>query len=300
MTRILMFPGQGAQSVGMGRDLFARFPHLVQEADDVLGYSLRRLCLEDPEGQLGNTRYTQPALFAVSALAYRAHLEEGGDRADLAVGHSLGEYNALHAAGAFGFADGLRLVAARAAAMADVTGGGMSAVIGLPETRLRFLLLRAGFGSLDLANLNTPGQTVLAGPADDLAEAGPILEDAGARMVRRLDVSGPFHSRYMAPAAERLEPLVRATSFGPLAFPVIANATARPYVPDHLGATLLQQIHQPVRWYETVESILDGTYGPEPEFTEIGTGKVLTGLLRQIRRERDQGRDRVLTGAGAR
>jgi trans-AT polyketide synthase/acyltransferase/oxidoreductase domain-containing protein len=296
MTRIFMFPGQGAQSVGMGRDLFARFPDAEQEAADVLGYSLRRLCLEDPEGQLGNTRYTQPALFVVNALAHRAHLEDGGERPDLAVGHSLGEYNALHAAGAFGFADGLRLVAARAAAMAEITGGGMSAVIGLPESRLRFLLLRAGFGSLDLANLNTPGQIVLAGPADDLAEAGPILEDAGARMVRRLDVSGPFHSRYMTPAAESLGPVVRATPFRPLAYPVIANATARPYEHHRIGETLLQQIHQPVRWHETVEAILTGVYGPEPEFTEIGTGRVLAGMLRQIRRERDQ----LLTGAGTR
>lgn len=281
-----MFPGQGAQRVGMGRELFDRFPELEQQASDVLGYSLRRLCLEDPEGRLGNTRYTQPAMFAVTALALRAHLQDGGGRPDLAVGHSLGEYNALEAAGAFGFADGLRLVAARAEAMARIGGGGMSAVIGLPETRLRFLLLRAGFGSLDLANLNTPGQTVLAGPVEDLEEVGPILEDAGARAVRRLAVSGPFHSRYMAPAAEELYPVVAGTAFGPLAFPVLANATAAPYEQGRIGDLLLQQIHQPVRWSETVGAILDGRYGPDPEFTEIGTGTVLTGMLRQIRRER--------------
>ncbi|GAA3079035.1 hypothetical protein GCM10020000_75820 [Streptomyces olivoverticillatus] len=205
MTRIFMFPGQGAQRVGMGRELFDRFPHLEAEASEVLGYSLRTLCLEDPEGQLGNTRYTQPAMYAVNALAHRAAVEDG-DRPDVAIGHSLGEYNALEAAGVFGFADGLRLVAARARAMADVTGGGMSAVVGLPETKLRFLLLRAGFADLDMANLNTAAQTVLAGPVEDLEEAGQILEDAGARMVRRLAVSGPFHSRYMAPAAAALAP----------------------------------------------------------------------------------------------
>ncbi|MET8896977.1 ACP S-malonyltransferase [Streptomyces albogriseolus] len=285
MTRIFMFPGQGAQRVGMGRELFDRFPALEEQASDVLGYSLRTLCLEDPDGRLGDTRCTQPAMFAVNALALRAHLEDTGERPDLAVGHSLGEYNALQAAGAFGFTDGLRLVAARAEAMAR-TGGGMSAVIGLPETRLRFLLLRAGFGSLDLANLNTPGQIVLAGPVEDLEEAAPILEDAGARAVRRLAVSGPFHSRYMAPAAERLYPVVAATRFAPLTVPVLANATALPYEQERIGDLLLQQIHQPVRWCRTVESILDGEYGPEPEFTEIGTGTVLTGMLRQIRRER--------------
>ncbi|MEU0679108.1 MULTISPECIES: ACP S-malonyltransferase [Streptomyces] len=286
MTRIFMFPGQGAQRVGMGRELFDRFPALEEQASDVLGYSLRTLCLEDPDGRLGDTRYTQPAMFAVNALALRAHLEDTGERPDLAVGHSLGEYNALQAAGAFGFTDGLRLVAARAEAMAGTGGGGMSAVIGLPETQLRFLLLRAGFGSLDLANLNTPGQIVLAGPVEDLEEAGPILEDAGARAVRRLAVSGPFHSRYMAPAAERLYPVVAATRFAPLTVPVVANATARPYEQERIGDLLLQQIHQPVRWCRTMESVLDEEYGPEPEFTEIGTGTVLTGMLRQIRRER--------------
>ncbi|KJY41852.1 hypothetical protein VR41_10665 [Streptomyces sp. NRRL B-1568] len=281
MTRIFMFPGQGAQRVGMGRELFDRFPHLEAEASEVLGYSLRTLCLEDPEGQLGNTRYTQPAMYAVNALAHRAAVEDG-DRPDVAIGHSLGEYNALEAAGVFGFADGLRLVAARARAMADVTGGGMSAVVGLPETKLRFLLLRAGFADLDMANLNTAAQTVLAGPVEDLEEAGQILEDAGARMVRRLAVSGPFHSRYMAPAAAALAPVIRSARLAAPAVTVIANCTAQPYTAENAADLMLEQIDHPVRWRETVESLLAL---PDPQFVEIGESTILTSMVRQIRRD---------------
>ncbi|MFC4496478.1 ACP S-malonyltransferase [Streptomyces ovatisporus] len=288
MTTVHMFAGQGSQRPGMGGELFERFPELTAEADEVLGYSIRDLCLTGGRnGQLDDTRYTQPAVYVVNALAHRALRDEERDP-DAALGHSLGEYNALAAAGVFTFAEGLRLVAARAEAMAAVTGGGLSVVIGLKETLLRFLLHRSGFESVHLANLNTPDQLVLAGPRDDLEMMELILEDAGARTARRLPVSGPFHSPHMSPAARELGPLLAATPFRAPRFPVIANRTGRPYRSEELAGTLTAQIDHPVRWTESVEYLLDEAVGEPPRFVEIGGGTVLTGMVRQIVRERER------------
>jgi trans-AT polyketide synthase/acyltransferase/oxidoreductase domain-containing protein len=231
MTTVHMFAGQGSQRRGMGEGLFDRYPDLTAEADEVLGYSIRDLCLTGGrDGQLNDTRYTQPAVYVVNALAHHA-LADRGEHPDAVLGHSLGEYNALVAAGVLGFTEGLRLVAARAAAMAAVTGGGMSVVVGLRESTLRFLLHRSGFAAVHLANLNAPDQMVLAGPREDLEMMELILTDAGAKLARRLPVSGPFHSPHMSPAARELGPLLRATPFGPPRCPVIANRTARPHRP---------------------------------------------------------------------
>ncbi|TJZ59104.1 ACP S-malonyltransferase [Streptomyces piniterrae] len=281
MTRIFMFPGQGAQHAGMGRELFGRFPELVREADDILGHSIRQLCLDDPDSRLGSTEYTQPAVYVVNALALRAARAEGS-APDVAIGHSLGEYNALEAAGVFGFAEGLRLVVARARAMARIAGGGMAAVLGLDDAVLRLVLRRAGLDAIQVANLNTSDQTVIAGPADGLAEAATLLLDAGARAVRRLDVSGPFHTSHMTSAAEEFAPALRSLTLAAPAFPVIANRTARPYPETGIADLLIGQIDHPVLWRKTVEA-LDT---PDAEFLEIGAGQTLTRMLRALRSHR--------------
>ncbi|WP_030263258.1 ACP S-malonyltransferase [Streptomyces violens] len=284
MTYVLMFPGQGAQRPGMGADWFDRFPELTEAADAVLGYSVRRLCTEDPDGLLGRTEYTQPAVYTVNALGHRVLREEHGVP-DVAIGHSLGEYNALEAAGVFDFAEGLRLVAARARAMSAVTGGGMAAVVGLDDAVLRLVLRRAGLASIEAANFNTADQTVIAGPAADLEPAADVARAAGARMVRRLDVSGPFHTSHMAPAADAFAPVLKAAALAAPTLPVLSNRHAAPYGDDGAGIAevLLEQIAHPVLWRQTLERLLaEG----RTAFREAGDGSVLTRMLRAVRRER--------------
>ncbi|WP_345206058.1 ACP S-malonyltransferase, partial [Streptomyces lavendulae] len=221
---VVMFPGQGVQRRGMGRDLFERFPDMVVDADEVLGYSIRDLCLENHDERLALTEFAQPAIYVVNAMALRAH-RETAPPPDIAIGHSLGEYNALHAAGAFGFSEGLALVKARAQATADVPGA-MLAVVGLSRQQVEDVLNTTGGTRVHIANFNSARQLVLSGLADEIDEVRPALELAGARLARRLRVSGPFHSPHMAPAAERFEAAVQAARLEAPAIPVIANLTA--------------------------------------------------------------------------
>ncbi|MET9323427.1 ACP S-malonyltransferase [Streptomyces sp. NPDC003038] len=282
MTRVFMFPGQGTQRPGMGRALLDRYPDRVAEADELLGRSVRTLCLDTPAEELSRTELTQPAVYVVNALAYRAVREEAPEP-DVAIGHSLGEYNALHAAGVFGFAEGLRLVLARARAMARITDGGMAAVVGMDEAVIRLLLRRAGLEAVEVANHNTADQTIIAGPLAKLETARSMLQASGAKAVRRLEVSGPFHTRHMTPAADEFRPAATGAALRAPRFPVIANRTALPYPAAGTAEVLTEQIDHPVLWRQTVEGLLAAD--PAADFHEMGDSQVLTRLLKAVRSE---------------
>lgn len=284
--RALLFPGQGSQKKGMGGDLFdtvAEYRAAEPEVDALLGYSMRRLCLDDTDGRLRRTEFTQPALYVVNALHYYAGRGTQA-RSDFVAGHSLGEYNALLAAGAFDFLTGLRLVQKRGALMAEARDGGMAAVVGLAAAAVTRTLRNDGFVTLDVANYNSPVQTVISGPVADIARAQPALEQAGADMVLPLQVSAAFHSRYMEPAARAFADYLEGVTFAVPTTPVISNVSALPYPTSGADAAiriaLVQQITHPVLWSQTIRYLLDRKVDG---FVEVGPGQVLTKLVRAIR-----------------
>jgi trans-AT polyketide synthase/acyltransferase/oxidoreductase domain-containing protein len=280
MTKIYLFPGQGSQALGMGKDLFDLFPNEVATADKVLGYSIKELCLEDKNQKLNSTDYTQPALYVVNALTYLKKVSESG-KPQFVAGHSLGEYNALFAAGVFDFETGLKLTQKRGAIMAKAIGGGMAAIVGLEAAQIKTVLEQNKLTTIDIANYNAPTQTVISGPKADVEAAKPIFEAAGARMVVVLKVSGAFHSRYMKDAQNEFETFLNAQKLSAPQIPVISNLKADAYSADEVSikSTLAGQISSGVRWVETIQLLAKQ---PEPAFEEVGPGKVLTGMLRQI------------------
>ncbi|TYP78148.1 ACP S-malonyltransferase [Paenibacillus methanolicus] len=285
---VYLFPGQGSQHRGMGGELFGRFKALTEEADAILGYSIEELCLRDPRGLLANTAYTQPALYVVNALTYLSRVETAGRRPDFAAGHSLGEYSALFAAGAFDFGTGLRLVQRRGALMAEAPEGAMAAVIGLPLDRVHDVLAHRELGGIDVANYNSPTQTVISGPKSDIARAQSLFESAGAGMYIPLNVSGPFHSRYMKEARESFERFMQPLAFREPSITVISNVEAQPYETELIKAGLGDQMTSPVRWTDSVRYLLE--LGGDPVLEEVGPGNVLTKLVRAIRQDFDANR----------
>jgi [acyl-carrier-protein] S-malonyltransferase len=285
-----LFPGQGAQQVGMGEALrreSAAARKVFAEADEVLGWSVTRLCLEGPEDALTRTENLQPALFTVSMAALGALAERGALRPSACLGHSLGEYAALAAAGALSFADALRLVRCRGEAMGAALPpgeGGMAAVLGLDEQAVAAACaLAAGDDVLAMANLNCPGQVVISGHVRALARVEAPLQAAGARGILPLKVSAPFHSVLMRPAAERLHAALSQVAIVAPAAPVLSNVTGLPHgQPQDIRHALEAQLLSPVRWSACVGWVLEQGVR---QFLELGPGKVLAGLLKRIDRQ---------------
>jgi malonyl CoA-acyl carrier protein transacylase len=284
-----VFPGQGSQKRGMGAGLFDeahQYAEVEKEVDAILGYSLRKLCLEDPDNRLKETEFTQPCLYVVNALHYYKAVNQGA-RPDYLAGHSLGEYNALLAAGVFDFLTGLRLAQRRGELMSRAKNGGMAAVIGLSAGVVAEVIEENRLAGIDVANFNSPSQTVVSGPIEDIRKAGPLFENAGARVYMPLQVSAAFHSRYMAEAARAFDDFLAPFSFAAPKIPVIANATARPYPADNTSESvkslLVKQITHSVCWDQSVRFLIDKGV---TEFTEIGPGNVLTKMMQQIQQQK--------------
>jgi [acyl-carrier-protein] S-malonyltransferase len=285
-----VFPGQGAQKVGMGKSLADQFPIVREtfgEADAALGEPLSTLCFEGPEERLMLTENTQPAILAMSVAVWRL-VQSRGIQAQFAAGHSLGEYSAHVAAGTLSFSDALKTVRRRGRYMQDavpVGEGAMAAILGLDAERVTQACteIAAETGRIvSAANLNAPGQIVIAGHADAVAKAGERAKALGAKRAIALAVSAPFHCALMKPAEDRLAPELRALAAKDPRIPVVANVDAQPKrtAKDSIEA-LIRQVSSPVRWEDVVKRLIaDGA----KTFVELGPGSVLAGLIKKIDR----------------
>ncbi len=277
-----LFPGQGSQKIGMGKDLYEQLPAaaaVLDRACECLGFDLKKLMWEGPEEDLNNTRYAQAAIYTCSMMALEK-AKAAGMTPDFAAGHSLGEYSALAAAGVFSFEEGLQLVWKRGEAMSRQNGKGtMAAVIGVPEEEL----LKAVEPVRDrvvLANLNTPSQIVISGEGSGIDTVEEALSGREGVMVKRLAVSAAFHSPQMKEAAEIMTPILEKTEFRTPICPVVSNVTGKPSIdPAELKVNLIAQITGQVRWYD---SILNMTQAGVETFYEIGNGRILRGMNRSI------------------
>lgn len=284
-----LFPGQGSQAAGMGKDLYQQFAvarQIFEEANDALGFDLANLCFNGPDDQLKLTENTQPAILTHSVAALRVLEQETGLRPDMVAGHSLGEYSALVAAGALKFADAVRTVRARGLFMQQavpVGEGAMAAVLGLDLETLDAVCREAAQGRVVApANFNSAGQVVVAGHADAVARAVELAKEKGAKRALPLPVSAPFHCELMQPAAERLSEVLAGVEIGELQVPVVTNVEARPNTEaGRVRDLLVTQVCAPVRWEESMNYMIQQGVN---RFVEIGPGKVLIGLIKRAAR----------------
>ncbi len=287
MTVAYIFPGQGSQYAGMGRTLYERSEaarRVFDEADAACAIGISTLCFIGPEDSLRLTANTQPTILTVSVAAYVAAREAGAPPPDFVAGHSLGEYSALVAAGVLALGDAVRLVHARGTFMQEavpIGDGAMAAVLGLDEDEVLAACLESAEGEIVApANFNSPGQVVIAGATNAVRRAGEAAKRRGARRIIPLDVSAPFHTAMMAPAAERMRPLLDETEFKEPQVPIMANATAA-IIRSGAEAreALVTQISAPVLWRQSVLALAELGVG---KWVELGPGRVLAGLVKKI------------------
>ena len=288
-----LFPGQGAQSVGMGRQAYDSNPaarEVYNRANEVLGYDLAKLCFEGPADELDSTVRSQPALFVSSLAAIEVLRQESPDvvlACEMAAGLSLGEYTAMVFAGAMSFEAGLKLVQERGAAMqdaADATPSGMVSILGLERVQVEAVCEQArGDGVLEIANLLCPGNIAVSGSNEACERAAEKAEAAGAMKAVPLAVAGAFHTQIMSPAVERLTAALSAVDLRKPSIPVVSNVDARPHDdPEEIRRLLIRQVVSPVRWEDSMRYLLE--QGCD-QFYEIGPGRVLRGLLKRIDRQ---------------
>lgn len=285
-----IFPGQGSQSVGMGKDLFDNYSaarEVFREADKALGFSLSEMCFGGTPEDLALTANTQPAILTASIAAFRTMVTNGFPMPDYVAGHSLGEYSALVAAGALDFSDAVRIVRKRGTYMQEavpVGVGAMAAILGLPVETVEVACADARDGEIcSPANINSPAQIVIAGNAGAVDRAIELLKERGAKRAIKLNVSAPFHCDLMLPAQDRLAVDLAEIDFRDLSFPIIENVSAEANTSGAQARTALtEQVSSPVLWAQTIENLINE--GVET-FIEVGAGKVLSGLVRQINRD---------------
>lgn len=284
--KTFMFPGQGAQALGMGGNLFGEFKELTRKADEILGYSIQELCLQDPRRELNRTQFTQPALYVVNALSYYKKVNESAQLPDYLLGHSLGEFNALLAAECFDFEVGLRLVQKRGELMSQESSGAMAAILNATKQDIETILRNNGLSNVDLANYNTPSQIVISGPSEEIGKAQQFFQ-GGQTKYYPLNTSGAFHSRFMRGAQEKFHTYLKGFDFAEPKIPVLANVTARPYEHSEIIETLSSQMSSIVRWCESIQYLMDkaASGGDTMQFEEVGHGDVLTKIVHTIKQQ---------------